>query len=100
SWRGACNDAPSPRRTPDRRDESRAPQAGTRTEPAFCPTSPVTLAPQHQRIEMGISLKPEHVKRYRDIARLLFKYGRSDLVNTAGLDEALLPERSVATAAR
>jgi len=43
---------------------------------------------------MGISLKPEHVKRYRDIAKLLFKYGRSDLVNTAGLDDALLPEDS------
>ncbi|HKP75521.1 MAG TPA: AarF/ABC1/UbiB kinase family protein [Longimicrobiaceae bacterium] len=48
---------------------------------------------------MGISLKPEHVKRYRDIARLLFKYGRSDLVNTAGLDDALLPEDSAAEAA-
>lgn len=41
---------------------------------------------------MGISLKPEHVRRYRDIAKLLFKYGRADLVNTAGLDEALLEE--------
>jgi ubiquinone biosynthesis protein len=48
---------------------------------------------------MGISLKPEHVKRYRDIAKLLFKYGRSDLVNTAGLDDALLPEDSAAEAA-
>ena len=46
---------------------------------------------------MGISLKPEHVKRYRDIAKLLFKYGRSDLVNTAGLDDALLPEDSAVT---
>jgi ubiquinone biosynthesis protein len=41
---------------------------------------------------MGISLRPEHVRRYRDIAKLLFKYGRSDLVNTAGLDEALVAE--------
>jgi len=48
---------------------------------------------------MGISLRPEHVKRYRDIAKLLFKYGRSDLVKTAGLDEALLPEDSEAEAA-
>jgi ubiquinone biosynthesis protein len=48
---------------------------------------------------MGISLKPEHVKRYRDIAKLLFKYGRSDLVKTAGLDDALLPEDSAAEAA-
>lgn len=38
---------------------------------------------------MGISLKPEHLKRYKDIARLLIKYGHSDLLPTAGLEEAL-----------
>ncbi len=38
---------------------------------------------------MGISLHPERLKRYKDIARLLFKYGRSDLVSRAGLEEAL-----------
>jgi predicted unusual protein kinase regulating ubiquinone biosynthesis (AarF/ABC1/UbiB family) len=43
---------------------------------------------------MGISLRPEHLKRYRDIAKLLFKYGRADLVNTAGLDEALPPDEA------
>lgn len=41
---------------------------------------------------MGISLKPQHVSRYRDLARLLMKYGRSDAVQQAGLDEALLAE--------
>jgi ubiquinone biosynthesis protein len=41
---------------------------------------------------MGISLKPQHLKRYKDIAWLLIKYGRSDLVKTAGLDEAILEE--------
>jgi ubiquinone biosynthesis protein len=41
---------------------------------------------------MGISLRPEHLKRYRDIARLFLKYGRSDLVKTSGLEEALLEE--------
>ncbi|HET7464008.1 MAG TPA: AarF/ABC1/UbiB kinase family protein [Longimicrobium sp.] len=41
---------------------------------------------------MGISLKPEHVKRYRDLAKLMLKYGRSDLVQTAGLEDALLQE--------
>ena len=41
---------------------------------------------------MNISLKPEHLKRYKDIAWLLIKYGRSDLVKTAGLDEAILEE--------
>ena len=38
---------------------------------------------------MALSLKPEHLKRYKDIARLLVKYGRSDLVTEAGLGEAL-----------
>jgi len=36
---------------------------------------------------MPISLRPQHVARYRDIARLLVKYGRSDLVKDAGLDD-------------
>ncbi|HEU4451811.1 MAG TPA: AarF/UbiB family protein [Longimicrobium sp.] len=45
---------------------------------------------------MGISLKGEHVKRYRDIAKLLFKYGRRDLVKSAGLEEALLAEDAAA----
>jgi len=48
---------------------------------------------------MGISLKPEHVKRYRDLARLMLKYGRSDLVQTAGLEDALLQEDQGALAA-
>ncbi|HET7231161.1 MAG TPA: AarF/ABC1/UbiB kinase family protein [Longimicrobium sp.] len=47
---------------------------------------------------MGISLKPEHVKRYRDLAKLMLKYGRSDLVQTAGLEEALLQEDAALTA--
>jgi predicted unusual protein kinase regulating ubiquinone biosynthesis (AarF/ABC1/UbiB family) len=38
---------------------------------------------------MGISLRPEHLKRYRDMARLAMKYGRSDLVRQAGLEDAL-----------
>jgi predicted unusual protein kinase regulating ubiquinone biosynthesis (AarF/ABC1/UbiB family) len=36
---------------------------------------------------MGISLKPEHLKRYRDIAVLTAKYGRPGLLKRAGLDE-------------
>ncbi|HWL34791.1 MAG TPA: AarF/UbiB family protein [Frankiaceae bacterium] len=36
---------------------------------------------------MGISLKPQHVKRYKDIAVLLAKYGRSDLVSQIGLSD-------------
>lgn len=41
---------------------------------------------------MPLSLHPERLKRYKDIARLLFKYGRTDLVRRAGLDEALVGE--------
>jgi predicted unusual protein kinase regulating ubiquinone biosynthesis (AarF/ABC1/UbiB family) len=38
---------------------------------------------------MGISLRTEHLKRYRDIAVLLMKYGRADMVQRAGLEEAI-----------
>ena len=48
---------------------------------------------------MGISLKPEYLKRYRDIAWLLMKYGRSDLVKQAGLEEALEDESPALEAA-
>jgi ubiquinone biosynthesis protein len=48
---------------------------------------------------MGISLKPEHLKRYRDIAWLFMKYGRSDLVKQAGLEDALDDESAVAEVA-
>ncbi len=34
---------------------------------------------------MGISLRPEHLKRYVELGRLLIKYGRSDLVKESGL---------------
>jgi predicted unusual protein kinase regulating ubiquinone biosynthesis (AarF/ABC1/UbiB family) len=45
---------------------------------------------------MGISLKPEHLKRYKDITMLFMKYGRSDLVKQAGLEDALGDESSLA----
>lgn len=41
---------------------------------------------------MGISLKPEHLQRYKDVARLLMKFGRSDLVSRAGLEEVFQAE--------
>src|SRR4051812_47613070 len=44
---------------------------------------------------MGISLKPEHLKRYRDIAWLFMEYGRSDLVKQAGLESALDDESAM-----
>jgi ubiquinone biosynthesis protein len=50
---------------------------------------------------VGISLKPEHLKRYKDIAWLLAKYGRTDLVKQVGLDSAAtLPEESAIGPAR
>ena len=42
---------------------------------------------------MGISLQPQHLKRYQQIAWIFIKYGRSDLVKTTGLGEALAPEQ-------
>jgi len=38
---------------------------------------------------VGISLKPAQLKRYRDIARLVLKYGGGDAVRQAGLEAAL-----------
>ncbi|MEP6822723.1 MAG: AarF/ABC1/UbiB kinase family protein [Chthoniobacterales bacterium] len=42
---------------------------------------------------MAISLKPQHLKRYRQIAWLLVKYGRSDLAQASGLEETLDAEQ-------
>src|SRR5438270_2399041 len=44
---------------------------------------------------MGISLKPQHLKRYQQIAWLFAKYGRSDLVKQSGLEEALSAEQRI-----
>ena len=41
---------------------------------------------------MVLSLRPQHLGRYKDVARLLAKYGRSDLVKQAGLDELAEPD--------
>jgi ubiquinone biosynthesis protein len=35
---------------------------------------------------MSLSLKPKHLSRYRDIARLLIRYGRSDLIRELDVD--------------
>jgi predicted unusual protein kinase regulating ubiquinone biosynthesis (AarF/ABC1/UbiB family) len=40
---------------------------------------------------MAVSLKPSHLKRYKDVALLFMKYGRSDLVQEAGLDDDVDP---------
>lgn len=36
-----------------------------------------------------LSLRPKHLKRYRDVVHLLVRYGRADLVKQAGLAEAI-----------
>jgi ubiquinone biosynthesis protein len=41
---------------------------------------------------MGVSLKPSHIKRYKNIAKLFLKYGRSDVVRSAGLEAELESE--------
>lgn len=41
---------------------------------------------------MGISVKPEHLKRYKDIALLIARYGRPGLLKQAGLDEVIEDE--------
>lgn len=47
---------------------------------------------------IDLKLNMEHLKRYKDIAWLLMKYGRSDLVKQAGLEEILREENTVTTA--
>jgi ubiquinone biosynthesis protein len=46
---------------------------------------------------MALSLKPEHVKRYKDITRLLLQHGRSDLAQAMSADP-LLDSEDVASA--
>jgi ubiquinone biosynthesis protein len=46
---------------------------------------------------MSISLKPQYLARYKDVALLFYKYGRGDLVKRAGLAD-LLPEDSAEVA--
>ena len=41
---------------------------------------------------MVVSLRPERLKRYKDVAKLLIKYGRSDLISAAGLEDSVLPD--------
>ena len=38
---------------------------------------------------MSLSLRPEHLRRYKELARLLVKYGRSDVVKEIGLEGTL-----------
>jgi hypothetical protein len=38
---------------------------------------------------MGLSIRPQHLNRYREVALLLIKIGRTDIVDTAGLSDLL-----------
>jgi predicted unusual protein kinase regulating ubiquinone biosynthesis (AarF/ABC1/UbiB family) len=49
---------------------------------------------------MGLSASPDRVKRYAGMARLLYKYGNSDIVKRAGLSDALLEEDRTAADGR
>ena len=40
---------------------------------------------------MAVSLKPRHLQRYKDVATLLFKYGRGDLARGMGVDVVETP---------
>ena len=48
-----------------------------------------------------VLLKTKHLKRYKDVAMLLVKYGRSDLVKQAGLEDSIeLDETKLETCAQ
>jgi hypothetical protein len=40
---------------------------------------------------MKISMSANHLKRYKQIAMPLWKYGRSDLVQQMGIDDSIYP---------
>ena len=44
---------------------------------------------------MAVFLKPQHLTRYRDIARLFYNYGRGDLLAHSGID-AVAPKSPAA----
>lgn len=49
---------------------------------------------------MSVSLKPSHLKRYKDVALLFMKYGRADVVTEVGIDDDIVvPDRSTAVVA-
>ncbi|MDB6111782.1 MAG: hypothetical protein JWR69_3532 [Pedosphaera sp.] len=46
-----------------------------------------------------MKISPHHLKRYKEIGLLLWKYGRSDLVKQMGIDEAMGPQEAKADGA-
>lgn len=41
---------------------------------------------------MKLPIQPKHLKRYKDVAMLLFKYGQKDVIRAVGLDELVVEE--------
>jgi predicted unusual protein kinase regulating ubiquinone biosynthesis (AarF/ABC1/UbiB family) len=54
-----------------------------------------SIHPDTWTVKMGISLKPDHLRRYAQIARVLARHGRSDLVREMEIEDALLAEDGV-----
>ena len=46
---------------------------------------------------MAIALRPTHLKRYKDIVRLFWKYGRSDIARELGDAEGTAEQLDVET---
>ena len=46
-----------------------------------------------------MKISANHLKRYKEIALLLWRYGRSDLVQQMGIDEAVAPQEAKAASA-
>ena len=53
-----------------------------------CPRHGTRFDPKHGT---KMKLSPNHLKRYKEIAQLFWKFGRSDLVTQMGLDEGVDP---------
>ncbi len=69
-----------------RRLTGRRPEAPSRP-------APLPLAPfLNPRRGMTLSLRPDQLRRYKDVARLLLKHGHADLFASGGLERALLGE--------
>src|SRR6185369_2319860 len=64
---------------------------GGTPRPQLAPPSPLEIMGARTP-KRRMKITTEHLQRYKQIARLLWKYGRSDLVAQMGIDEALEAE--------
>jgi ubiquinone biosynthesis protein len=70
----------------------RFPRLSTLTRMAIHSMPLEVWPPRNRAMIMGLSLSREHLRRYKDVIRLLVKYGRSDLVKQAGLNQMIADE--------